>query len=151
MGLFKNSFSTSWYHYPEVRNNFANISAKTKMFSKNCWCTAQGTRYFRFMQKTRHQKSHTSVPLSKSEKCNLGWTKLPDSKHSSKSLKNNSASSKVKVMPTFFAFCSQLCVKFLIQTLERTKKVLAIFIMRLLFVQVNLKSNTFLENCSLKC
>ena len=28
------------------------------------WGIAQGPRYYRFMQKTRHQKSHASVPLS---------------------------------------------------------------------------------------
>ena len=56
-------FWTSGYRYPEVGNIFRNISAKTKYFSKIFWGIAQGPRYYRFMQKTRHQKSHATVPL----------------------------------------------------------------------------------------
>ena len=63
MGLFKNSFSTSGYRYPTVGNNFANISAKTKKFSNKFWGISQGPRYYRFMQKTRHQQSNACVPL----------------------------------------------------------------------------------------
>ena len=59
-------FATSRYSYPEVGNIFTNISAKTKYFSKIFWGIAQGPRYYRFMQKTRHQKSHASVPLRES-------------------------------------------------------------------------------------
>ena len=62
-GHLKTIFATFGYRYPEVGNIFANISAKTKYFSKIFWGIAQGPRYYRFMQKTRHQKSHASVPL----------------------------------------------------------------------------------------
>jgi len=68
-GHLRTIFSTSGYRYPEVRNIFANISAKTKYFSKIFWGIAQGPGYYRIMQKTRHQKSHASVPFSNLSFC----------------------------------------------------------------------------------
>ena len=35
-----------------------------KKFSKIFWNVAQGPWYYRFMKKTRGQKSHATVPLS---------------------------------------------------------------------------------------
>jgi len=46
MGLFKNSSSTSGYHYPEIGNNFENISAKTKKNLNFFWGIAEGPRYY---------------------------------------------------------------------------------------------------------
>ena len=37
---------------------------------------AQGPRYYRFMQKTRHQKSHASVPLNKTKSQEEIWKKM---------------------------------------------------------------------------
>ena len=51
------------YPYPEVANIFMNIFAKTKIFSKIFLDITLGARYYRFMQKTWHQKSHATVPL----------------------------------------------------------------------------------------
>ena len=62
-GHLKTIFATFGYRYLEVGNIFANISAKMKYFSKIFWGIAQGPKYYRFMQKTRHQKSHATVPL----------------------------------------------------------------------------------------
>ena len=50
----KDHFCYLWVSLPG--NIFANISAKTKYFSKKFWGIAQGPREYRFMQKTRHQK-----------------------------------------------------------------------------------------------
>jgi len=44
--------------------NFVNISAKTEIFLKIFLDIALGPRYCRFMQKTRVQKSHATVPLN---------------------------------------------------------------------------------------
>ena len=57
-------FATSWYRYLEVGNILANISAKTKYFSKIFWGIAQGPRHYGFMQKTRHQKYDANLPLN---------------------------------------------------------------------------------------
>ena len=59
-GHLSTFFATSGYRYLEV----GNISVKTKYFSKIFWGIAQGPRYYSIMQKTRHQKSHASVPLT---------------------------------------------------------------------------------------
>ena len=42
---------------------FANISMKTKYFSKIFWGVTQGPMYYWFMKKTRAWKSHAAVPL----------------------------------------------------------------------------------------
>jgi len=65
MGSSKDHFLDFRVSLPEVGNIFANISAKTKYFSKIFWGIAQGPRYYRFMQKARHQKSHATVPLNR--------------------------------------------------------------------------------------
>ena len=36
---------------------------ENEVFLKIFWGIAHGPRYYRFMQKTRHKKSHASVPL----------------------------------------------------------------------------------------
>ena len=43
---------------------FVNISPKTKIFSKIFKGVNLGSRYYGFMKKTKHQKSHASVPLN---------------------------------------------------------------------------------------
>ena len=52
-------FLTSGHCYPEIKNIFV----KTKIFSKISQDIAVGPRYCRFMQKSRVQKSHATVPL----------------------------------------------------------------------------------------
>ena len=57
-------FLVSGYCYPEVKNIFMNISAKTQIFWKIFKDIPRGNRYYWFMQKTRHKKSHATVPLT---------------------------------------------------------------------------------------
>ena len=58
MGSSKDHFCFLRVRYPEVGNIFANISMKTKYFSKIFWGIAQGPRYYRFMQKVPNYVWH---------------------------------------------------------------------------------------------
>jgi len=66
--IISKNCATSGYPYPEIATEktfFANISAKTKYFSQIFWGFTQRPMYYRFMKKTRTQKSHATVPLKR--------------------------------------------------------------------------------------
>ena len=62
-GHLRTIFATSGYSNQEVANVFVNIFTKTKIFTKIFYDITLGARYYWFMQKTRQQKSHATVPL----------------------------------------------------------------------------------------
>jgi len=68
MGSSKDHFCNLHVSLPGSRKNIREYLCENEIFFKNNLGYAQGPWNYRFMQKTRHQKSHASVPLS---------TKLP--------------------------------------------------------------------------
>ena len=62
-GHLRTVFLTTRYCYPEVRNIFLNIPAKTIIFSTIFCVVDLGHSYYRFMKITRAQKCYASVPL----------------------------------------------------------------------------------------
>ena len=65
LGSTKDPIVTFRFFDTESKTEITNISMKTKKTSKIFWGINLGSRYFRFMKKTRAQKSHATVPLIK--------------------------------------------------------------------------------------
>ena len=63
MGSPKDPIFTFRVFDAESQSEFTNISVKTKICPKILWGDNLGPRSFRFMIKTRAQKSHATVPL----------------------------------------------------------------------------------------
>jgi len=73
MGSSKDHFLDYRVSLPGSRKYIREYLRENEIFIKNILgYIAQGPRYYRFMQKTRHQKSHATVPLRISKKiCRL--------------------------------------------------------------------------------
>ena len=63
MGSSKDHFLDLRVLLPGSRKYIREYLRENKIFFQKNWGIAQGPRYYRFMQKTRHQKSHATVPL----------------------------------------------------------------------------------------